>query len=230
MRQRGENVDMTRDIILRVSPQRNTLIVEEQKPGGIVSYKEIDPVEFYFAINSSYVSRDFLESGFLPDHCLHLSMNCAERRYVLWNPELRADMAYLEKEYPNFPIPRLVFGVRVLDTGKMAECSIGVVADETPTPESKMYHYPFSNVHPDGRVCTGNNVLPRYKKLTALKHFPRYLLGLPDNDDMYDAEKNKLCLSHGELMEHLKDKEPGYYYSDILVPNGKTLEDFICGR
>lgn len=230
MRPCGENKDLTRDVILRVSPKRNTLIVEEQKPGGIVSYKEIDPVEFYFAINSSYASRDFLESGFLPDNCLHLSMNSAERHYVLWNPELRADMAYLEKEYPNFPIPRLVFGVRMLNNGKMAECSIGVVADEKPTPETQMYYYPFSNVHSDGKVCTGNNVLPHYKKLAALKHFPRYLLGLPDNDDMYDREKNKLGLAHGELMEHLKDKEPGYYYSDILVPNGKTLEDFMCGR
>ena len=48
---RGENRDLTRDIIVRVSPARNTLIVEEQKPGGIVNYKEIDPVDFYFAIN-----------------------------------------------------------------------------------------------------------------------------------------------------------------------------------
>ena len=112
----------------------------------------------------------------------------------------------------------------------MADCSIGVVADEVPTPDTVMYHYPFSNVYPDGKVCTGNNVLPRYKKLAALRHFPRYLLGLPDNDDMYDREKNRLKLGHGGLMEHLKDKEPGYYYSNILVPNGKTLKDFICRR
>ena len=79
---RGENRDLTRDIIVRVSPARNTLIVEEQKPGGIVNYKEIDPVDFYFAINKSYVSRDLLSSGFLPEHCLHISMNTAERQIV----------------------------------------------------------------------------------------------------------------------------------------------------
>ena len=93
-----------------------------------------------------------------------------------------------------------------------------------------MFHYPFSNVHPNNMVYTGNNVLPRYKKQTQLRNFPRFLLGLPDNDDMYDSEKNKLHLSHGKLMEHLKDKEPAYYYSDILVPNGKTLQDFINRR
>ena len=29
------------------------------------------------------------------------------------------------------------------------------------------------------------------------------------------------------LLNHLKDKEPAYYYTDVLVPNGKTLKDFI---
>ena len=37
-------------------------------------------------------------------------------------------------------------------------------------------------------------------------------------------------LSHGELLEHLKDKDPAYYYTDILVSNGKTLGDFISRR
>lgn len=29
--------------------------------------------------------------------------------------------------------------------------------------------------------------------------------------------------------KHLKDKDPSYYYSDVLIPNGKTLKDFIGG-
>lgn len=226
----AENANDTRDIILRVSPTRNTLIVEEQKQGGAVAYKEISPLELYFAINSSYTSKDYHNSGFLPENCLHVSMNSVERHYILWNPELRADIAYGGKEYLDFPIPRLVFGVRMLESGKVAECSIGVVADETPSPETPMFYYPFSNVHPDSRVCSGNNIMPRYRKLSALRNFPRYLLGLPDNDDMYSSDRNKLGLGHLELLEHLKDKEPAYYYSDILIPNGKTLDDFICGR
>lgn len=226
----AENKDLTRDVILRISPKRNTLIVEEQKPGGAVAFKEIAPMELYFALNSCYTCKDYLSNGFLPENCLHVSMNGLERHFVLWNPELRADTAYGGTEYLNSPIPRLVFGVRMLEGGKVAECSIGVLADEKPSPETPMYHYPFSNVYEDGRVCSGNNIMPRYKKQTALRNFPRYLLGLPDNDDMYDTKKNRLGLEHRELLEHLKGKEPAYYYSDILVPNGMTLGDFICGR
>lgn len=226
----AENNDYTRDLILRVSPSRNSFVVEEHKPGGIIAYREIDPLELYYAISGSYTSNDFLESGFLPENCLHVSMTTSERHYVIWNPELRADIIYGDTEYQNFPLPRLVFGLRILENGKVAECSMGVVADEKPTEDTQMFFYPFSNVHPDGKVCTGNNVLPRYKKLFAMKNFPRYLLGLPDNDDMFSREKNKKQLAHKELLEHLKDKEPAYYYTDILVPNGHTLGEFINRR
>ncbi len=224
------NKDLSHETILRVSPSRRTLILEMQKPDGAVAHKEISPLEFYYAVNSSYYSTDHLRSGFLPENCLHISMNNKEKSFILWNPELRADVIYRDKEYLNSPIPRLVIGVRILETGRMADCSIGVIADERPLPETKMYYYPFSNVHPDGTVCSGNNMLPKYRKQTSLRNFPRYLLGLPDNDDMYDSSRNQLELEHGPLMEHLQDKTPDYYYSDILIPNGETLEDFINRR
>ena len=57
-----------------------------------------------------------------------------------------------------------------------------------------------------------------------------YLLGLPDNDDMFDRRHNRKELEHKELMELLRDKDPAYYYTDILVPNGRTLSDFINRR
>lgn len=226
----AENKNCSRDVVIRVSPGQHSLTIEEHKPGGIVAYKKISPLDFYFAINGSYWSNEMVSSGFLPDNCLHISMDRKEKFFTIWNPELRADVMYQDIEYLNFPIPRLVFGIRMLDNGKVAECSMGVVADEKPTPETPMFYYPFSNVHPNNTVCTGNNVLPRYKKQTLLRNFPRFLLGLPDNDDMYDVKKNKLHLSHASLLEHLKDKEPSYYYSDILVSNGKTLQDFISRR
>ena len=58
----AENKDYSRDLVLRVSPSRNAFVVEEHKPGGIISYREIDPLELYYAISGSYTSNDFLES------------------------------------------------------------------------------------------------------------------------------------------------------------------------
>ena len=39
--QPAENKDYSRDVILRLSPTRNTIIVEEQKPGGIAAYRKL---------------------------------------------------------------------------------------------------------------------------------------------------------------------------------------------
>ena len=225
-----KRTEVPEDVILHISPSRNTVVVQEHSANGVVSYREIDPIEFYFALNGSYTTNDYLDSGFLPEHCLHIAMNAAERRYVIWNPELRADVIYRDTEYLDFPLPRLVFSLRVLADGRVADCSMGVVADEPPTEDTPMFYYPFSNVYEDERVCTGNNILPRYKKLSAMKNFPRYLLGLPDNDDMFYSAHNQKGLDHKALLEHLKDKDPSYYYTDILVPNGRTLSDFVLRR
>ncbi|MFQ6978540.1 MAG: hypothetical protein ACLRSD_17520 [Oscillibacter sp.] len=229
--QPAENKDYSRDVILRLSPTRNTIIVEEQKPGGIAAYREIDPLELATMLSTRampamiiWTAAFFRNTAFTYPCLPRRSISCFGIR------NCRADVIYGDKEYPNFPIPRMVFGVRVLENGKVAGIPWVSLPDEAPTMDTPMFFYPFSNVHSNDRVCTGNNVLPRYRKISALKNFPRYLLGLPDNDDMYDREHNRLKLSHGELLEHLKDKDPAYYYTDILVSNGKTLGDFISRR
>ena len=55
------------------------------------------------------------------------------------------------------------------------------------------------------------------------------VLSLPFGDDYYKPGCTRLELSARDLFEHLKDKEPSYYYSDVLIPKGKTLTDFIGG-
>lgn len=148
----AENTDYSNDIRLRISPNSGKIIVEELKRDGAISFKEISPIDLYFMLNESYRSNEVVDSGLLPEHCLSVSIGKGEKTFILWNPELRADMTYGETEYPNFPIPRLVFGIRVLDTGRVAGCTLGVVADEKPSPSSVMYHYPFSNVYEDSRM------------------------------------------------------------------------------
>ena len=85
--------------------------------------------------------------------------------------------------------------------------------------------------------ANGNVVIPGSKSVAH-----RYLIAatfvngttdichLPDNDDMFDRRHNRKELEHKELMELLRDKDPAYYYTDILVPNGRTLSDFINRR
>lgn len=143
-------------------------------------------------------------------------------------PRLRADLSLYKTPYPDFPIPRLVFGFSVgAADGAVSACRIGVIADETPTPDTIMYRYPFSNVDSSGSLCIGTNTLPQYKELRKAAGLPALLLSIPNNFDRFDPSDNQLGLEYRDLMQHLKDKEPAYYYTDILIPNGQKLAHFI---
>ena len=76
-------------------------------------------------------------------------------------------------------------------------------------------------------MCTGVNTLPKYDSLHGLSTLPYLILSMPNNDDYYTANNNRWDAEYRDLLERLKDKDPGYYYSDVLIPNGDTLERFI---
>ena len=88
------NRDHSGEILLRVSPESGRFIVEEHKKNGVVSYKEISPLDFYNTIYGSFDQEHFLRSGLLPPNCLQVSFCGEDKYFVLWNPELRADIFY----------------------------------------------------------------------------------------------------------------------------------------
>jgi hypothetical protein len=84
-------------------------------------------------------------------------------------------------------------------------------------------------VYPDGTICTGAaNSLPAYKETRTLSSLPYLILAFPNNDHNFSRANNRPKLGYRELLEHMKDKEPSYWYERILIPKeGKTLSDFI---
>lgn len=221
-------MDAENDIRICISPSQGKITVEEQV-GLVTTRKEIDQKGLISCFkNSLRTEHAGYASGFLPLNCLSVWQGKNGRRFVLWHPRLYADMALYDTPYPHFPIPRLVFAFSASEEGAVSRCSIGVVADETPTPDTVMYHYPFSNVcEGSGSLCVGANTMPTYKKLHKAVNLPAFLLSIPNNMHRYHSTHNKLGLDYRELMEHLKDKAPSYYYTDILIPNGWTLGKFI---
>ena len=88
------------------------------------------------------------------------------------------------------------------------------------------YQYPFSNVS-RFELCIGSNSMPDIKSLHQLNGLMYYIMSMPNNNDHYYPENSKLSMEYRELLEHLKDKEPSYYYSDVLIESNKTLKDFV---
>lgn len=219
------------EIVLRISPERLEIVVEQHKADGVTARKNISPESLSACIIGSRYDTEAHATGLLPEGCIAAVMEKQTICYYIRYPELYADISYYGTEYPHFPIPRLVFGFRYMPReGKVGGCRVCVVKDERLTPDTPTYRYPFSNVGSGGHICTGNNALPVYKDPSRLHTLMGYILRLPNNDDHFSETHNRLHAGYRDLLELLKDKTPGFYYSDILVEDGKTLNDFLNGR
>lgn len=220
------------DTILRISPRRAEVFVAQEE-NGVISRKSIAPDALAQCFLSSRYDDEVHATGFLPEGCFAAAMTPKHTWYFIRYSELYTDISYFGTEYPNFPIPRLVFAFQYLPREKKVVRSyLCVVKDERLNSDTPLFIYPFSNVHGDNSICLGNNALPVYKDPARLHTLAAYILRFPNNNDMYSPRNNKLELEYRDLLEQLKGKEPSVYYSHILKEKGQTLKDFmkIAGR
>lgn len=202
-------------------------IAVEERRNGIKRIKNISINDLLVCIKSSLREIKPVYRAVLPKNALFYSC-CPETgdfSAAMEYPYNKADITYMNTEYRDFPLPKLVFGFKVAGK-KIKKVYLGITGNGILRESSLMYTYPFSNVSKDFVLCTGGNALPEIKSPYSLSNMPDYILSLPDNDDYFNIKNNRLQLNHRELMEHLADKTPEYYYSDILIPSGKTLADF----
>jgi len=214
------------EMVIRI--KENGTISAESKNNGISTVKNISAATLISCINKG-APMAMVSTGILPENCFADAIYDNGDFYVCFkHNSLYADISYFEAEYKHFPLPRLVFGYRVSKAGSIIGVRLGVIEDSAILkPDTPMYYYPFSNVYHIFNLCTGSNTFPLIKELTQLASMNHYILSMPNNNDYFSISENKLNMPYDDLLEHLKDKSPDYYYSDILIPNGRTLNDFI---
>ncbi|MBQ9719969.1 MAG: hypothetical protein IJV64_04660 [Oscillospiraceae bacterium] len=224
-------MNSNRDTIIRISPEKAEIVVEQSDGAGVTTRKSLTPETFAKCIIGSRFDDVVRFSGVLPENCIGTAIGDSMTWYFIRYPKLYADISYYGTVYEAFPIPRLVFSFAYdRESGKVLRPRLCVVKDERLTPHTPTYKYPFSNVFGDHGICLGNNALPAYKDPTRIFTLADFILRMPNNNDMFHAENTKLDLGYRDLLEHLKDKPPAYYYTDVLIPDGKTLKDFFDGR
>ncbi len=216
------------ETVIRISEDGKVMV--EKSVDGLKSVKQITPDSLLECINKSLV-RGKVESGLLPRGCLSFTAHDnGDKDICLLFPDDKADISYFGTEYIGFPLPRLVFGFHITKEGRVGSCRLGVVdKDDVLKPETKMFRYPFSNVS-GFSLCTGNNIFPKVASLHTLGSLPYFILAMPNNNDHFSPRNNKAGLEMRDLLEVCKDKDSTYYYNDVLIPNGATLNDFITGR
>lgn len=222
------------EIVIKVKPLENSIKVEEHT-GGVVSVKDISLDELINCFQKGIRESKTVTSGFLPDNCLSVDISDNVKRVMMLFPAQYIDFTYLNTVYEHFPMPAMVFGIVVNVNGITVNHRLTVIKDEKPNPRTPLYEYPFSNLYDDGKICIGAaNSLPVYKNLYALSSLPHLIMSLPNNDHNFKHTNNILNLGYRDLLEHLKDKEPSYYYAHILKPRRRsrvaTLQDFIDNK
>jgi len=216
------------NMIIRISTERAEVEVEQHSKKGVISRKNISPQSLSDCILTSRYDDESHSTGLLPEGCIAVVMEKKHSYYYIRYPELYADFSYFGTEYPSFPIPRLVFRFKyLLQECKVAECALCVVKDERLTLDTPLYRYPFSNVSSDGRICIGNNALPVYKDPARLHTLAAYILRMPNNNDHFSKDSNRLHAEYRDLLEQMKTKTPSHYYTDVLVESGQTLKNFF---
>jgi len=216
------------DVLIRIRDDGSVAV--EDNRDGVKGFKEISPDSLLECINKSLL-RGAVSSGLLPKGCLSFAAHDnGDKNVVILHPENRADITYYGSGYPNFPLPKLVFGFSITKENRISQCRLGVAGNESHLkPTTPMFAYPFSNVS-GTHLCTGNNALPKCESLHTLGSVPYYIISMDNNNDYFKPSNNKPGLEMRDLLELLRDKTPEYYYSDILIPTNATLYDFIKGK
>lgn len=168
-----------------------------------------------------------MKTGLLPPGVIALTAYPDGWDVTLENITDRCTVYYHKTAYPDFPLPHLLLRCRVKN-GILSSFQMAVADEGALSPESRLYRCPFPNVR-DFSLCVGSNQFTGYDTLWKLRGLMHRVLSLPFGDDYYQPDSTKLKLPARELFEHLKDKAPSYYYSDVLLLMGKTVTDFIGG-
>lgn len=201
------------------------LVIDDYR-GKTIKHKVISANTFVKLIEKN-TEISTINTGVLPDRCVSYSENHIGNKYVVVDVgRFRIDLTYEKTMYENFPIPRLLFGFYIdkdfrVTSVNVAVADLGILREDT-----KLYKYPFSNVS-GFDMCIGANAMPGIKSLRQLNGIPNYIFAMPDNNDRYSPSRTKLNMEYRNMLEFLKDKDEKFYYSDVLIPTGKTLSDFI---
>lgn len=127
------------------------------------------------------------------------------------------------------PFPEIVFFFEV-EKGNVATSRCFAVKDGPITDTTNLCHYPFGNVHKDGKVCWGSNLLPAVENLKDLDILVALFFGSPTNDDLYSISKlsansPEYVLNLRSFYEELNGQD--VFPEDVLKETSGALGELI---
>lgn len=213
-----------KELLLRITGEQ-LIEVTEKYEDGEAKVKHIYPQDLteLIANNTQMIG---VETE-LPDNaCWFREELDGTRRIILKVIDYKADITLFDKTYENVALPNMLFGFSINSDGYVKSKKVICVKDSRVTSETDTFEYPFSNVFKDSKeICMGVNKFNKLDSLLQISSAPYYIIGLPNNDDMFHLTHNTEGLNYRDLL--LKSAGKERYDENLLVPTGKKVKDFI---
>jgi Prokaryotic E2 family D len=160
--------------------------------------------------------EELIETPVLPTNCIKFVWRdinrCIADIYILV-PKQRWDITFFETPIPKVGFPRMIFKYSI-ERKKVHLKTIVAVKDDGPIKkDTPVYHFPFSHVSHDGRVCMGGNTFPDIEEMQQISTFHHLFLGSPFTTD-YGA-KTTTGKTVNQLFDELSNKD---FNDEWLLP------------
>ncbi|MBU8908080.1 prokaryotic E2 ligase family D protein [Desertibacillus haloalkaliphilus] len=142
-------------------------------------------------------------------------------------PKKRWDISCFDTRMMDVGFPKMVFRYRVDETMTVRFLWVVAVKDTTLTPQTEVFHFPFSNVGSAGKVCMGGNIFPPIQDIQQLQTLHNYFFQVPFSSDHYSAARNLSGIQDiREMFKSVQDKD---FPDTWLQPSGSTLQRWMNG-
>lgn len=129
----------------------------------------------------------------------------------------RFDIQYHRKQFEEVGHPKMLF-LFTLRGQKVMNCKIVCVKDQVLTPETKLYRYPFSNVHGDTSTCWPDLRTYQVKSIAHVGTMPFAFIHSQNNEHLFSG------VNLGEKYHALQGKD---FDSDTLEPLNQTFDEWL---
>ena len=201
----------------------NAVTVTTENSAGKGSQRVITPQQFIdILLNATDEEKALPRIGRIPEGFYdgYTDSRRGVHEAIMYIPAGVRPLLFIGSDEPLIvPFPVLVFYFRT-KMGKVTVSKVFAAKDEKLTENTVLYSYPFGNVHDDGRICWGGNVLPDIKQLTDFEKLVEMFLGSETNNDLY---RNVGGVTQEQLLAKLKGKK--FFPNKWLVPINVMVRD-----
>ncbi|MBO8160585.1 MAG: hypothetical protein H0Z24_03020 [Thermosipho sp. (in: Bacteria)] len=215
------------EVTIKLGSKGDITIISNE--GNVTRKNKIGPAEFLAVIQETFqetygeLGRKFgVKTPVLPQGTVAYKESVNNEKYAvaLLVSGKKRWTAYFKDRF-QVPYPNLIFFLEV-ESEKITNSTVVAVKDTVINRETQLFHYPFSNVYSNTKICWGTIGLGDFKikEPRQLEMVPELFFGAENNNDLY---VNKKPLR--QLFEELETKE--VFPIELLRPIGIDFQSYF---